>query len=102
MEVDGPALTTLETPSIFVSSDGQGHGHGDCFQENHRFAGVSWVFVRFTKAWKNESDETRRARIMEAIDLFKVFSSGGASTNVQCIEWAKQVGFPLLPDLGTT
>jgi len=66
------------------------------------FAGVPWVLEGFMKAWKNESDETRRARIMEAIKLFKVFGSGGASTSAECIEWAKQVGLPVLLDLGMT
>jgi hypothetical protein len=59
------------------------------------FAGVPWVLEGFMKAWKTESDEARRARIMEAIKIFKVFG-GGASTSAECIEWAKQVkGQPL-------
>jgi acyl-coenzyme A synthetase/AMP-(fatty) acid ligase len=66
------------------------------------FAGVPWVLEGFMKAWKNESDAMRRARITEAIKLFKVFGSGGASTSAECIEWAKQVGLPLLLDLGMT
>ena len=66
------------------------------------FAGVPWVLEGFMKAWKSESDEARRARIMEAIKLFKVFGAGGASTSAECIEWAKQVGLPVLLDLGMT
>jgi acyl-CoA synthetase (AMP-forming)/AMP-acid ligase II len=66
------------------------------------FAGVPWVLEGFMKAWKNESDEAQRARIMQAIKLFKVFGSGGASTGAECIEWAKQVGLPVLLDLGMT
>ena len=66
------------------------------------FAGVPWVLEGFMKAWKNESDETRRARIAEAIKLFKVFGAGGASTSAECIEWAKQVRLPVLLDLGMT
>jgi hypothetical protein len=54
------------------------------------------------KAWKNESDEARKARIMGAIELFKVFGAGGASTSEECIEWAKRVGLPVLIDLGMT
>jgi aryl-phospho-beta-D-glucosidase BglC (GH1 family) len=38
---------------------------------------------------------------MEAIKIFKVFG-GGASTSVECIEWAKQVNLPVLLDLGMT
>ena len=66
------------------------------------FAGVPWVLEGFMKAWKNESETTRRVRIMEAIKLFKVFGSGGASASAECIEWAKQVGLPVVIDLGMT
>ena len=66
------------------------------------FAGVPWVLEGFMEAWKNESDEARRARILEAIKLFKVFGAGGASTSVECIEWAKLVGLPVVLDLGMT
>ena len=66
------------------------------------FAGVPWVLEGFMKALKNESDEARKARIMEAIGSFKVFGAGGASTSAECIEWAKRVGLPVLLDLGMT
>ena len=66
------------------------------------FAGVPWVLEGFMKAVKNESDEARKARIMEAIGSFKVFGAGGASTSAECIEWAKRVGLPVLLDLGMT
>ena len=66
------------------------------------FAGVPWVLEGFMNVWKNESEMTRRVRIMEAIELFKVFGSGGASASAECIEWAKQVGLPVVIDLGMT
>ena len=66
------------------------------------FAGVPWVLEGFMKAWKNESDKARSARILEAIKSFKVFGAGGASTSAECIEWAKQVCLPVLLDLGMT
>ena len=66
------------------------------------FAGVPWVLEGFMKAVKNESDDTRKARIMGAIESFKVFGAGGASTSAECIEWAKRVGLPVLLDLGMT
>ena len=66
------------------------------------FAGVPWVLEGFMKALKNESDEARKTRIMGAIALFKVFGAGGASTSVECIEWDKRVGLPVVLDLGMT
>jgi long-subunit acyl-CoA synthetase (AMP-forming) len=65
------------------------------------FAGVPWLFKGFMKAWKTESDEAHRARIMEAIKIFKVFG-GGASMSAECIEWAKQVNLSVLLDFGMT
>jgi len=38
--------------------------------------------------------------MMVAIKLFKVFGAGGESTRVECIEWAKSVGLPVVLDLG--
>ena len=66
------------------------------------FAGVPWVLEGFMMVLKNESDEERKTRIMGAIELFKVFGAGGASTSTECIEWAKRVGLPVLLDLGMT
>ena len=66
------------------------------------FAGVPCVLEGFMKVWKNESDRACKARIMEVIKLFKVFGSGGTSTSAECVEWAKQVGLPVLLDLGMT
>ena len=54
------------------------------------------------KAWKNGLDEARKAHILEAMKLFKVFGAGGASTSVERIEWAKLVGLPVVLDLGMT
>jgi long-subunit acyl-CoA synthetase (AMP-forming) len=54
------------------------------------------------KVLKDELDEARKARIMGAIESFKVFGAGGASTSAECIEWAKRVGLPVLLDLGMT
>jgi long-subunit acyl-CoA synthetase (AMP-forming) len=54
------------------------------------------------KASKNELNEERKARIMGAIETFKVFGAGGASTSAECIEWAKRVGLPVVLDLGMT
>jgi hypothetical protein len=31
-----------------------------------------------------------------------VFGAGGASTSAECMEWAKQVGLPVVLDLGMT
>jgi len=46
------------------------------------FAGVPRVLEGFMKALKNESDEAGKARIIGAIESFKVFGAGGASTSV--------------------
>ncbi|KAF8952143.1 hypothetical protein BDZ97DRAFT_804306 [Flammula alnicola] len=32
----------------------------------------------------------------------KVFDSGGAATNAECVEWANQMGIPLVLDIGMT
>ena len=66
------------------------------------FAGVPWVLEGFMKALKDESCMSRKTRIMGAIQSFKVFGAGGASTSAECIEWAKRVGLPVLLDLGMT
>jgi hypothetical protein len=39
----------------------------------------------------------RARRIMGAIESFKVFGAGGASTGAECFEWAKCVGLPEVP-----
>ena len=54
----------------------------DTYLYETAFAGVPWVLEGFMKACKNELEETRKARIMEAIKSFKVFGAGGASTSV--------------------
>jgi hypothetical protein len=59
--------------------------------ENNHLCWCPWVLEGFMKALKNESDEARKARIMGAIESFKVFGAGGASTSAECIEWAKRV-----------
>ncbi|KAF8151526.1 hypothetical protein B0H34DRAFT_132545 [Crassisporium funariophilum] len=66
------------------------------------FAGVPWVLEGFMKTWKQETDPTRKERILNAIKAFKTFGSGGASTSPGCMEWAKQIGLPLVLDLGMT
>ena len=63
------------------------------------FAGPPMILEGFMEMWKNELE---RPRIIEAAKLFKVFGSGGAPTSVECIEWAKQVGLPLVLAFGMT
>ena len=66
------------------------------------FSGIPWVLGGFMTALRNRSDEARKARIIEAIESFKVFCAGGASTSLECIEWTKRVGLPVVLDLGMT
>ena len=66
------------------------------------FAGLPFILEAFIKMWKNELDMSQRARIMEAIKLFKTFVVSGEPTSAECIEWAKQVGLPLVNAMGLT
>ena len=66
------------------------------------FGGLPFILEGFIKMWKNELDMTHRARIMEAIKLFKTFVTSGAPISAECIEWAKQVGLPLVNAMGAT
>ncbi len=38
----------------------------------------------------------------DAIKRLKVFGSGGASTNAECIQWAAEMAIPLVFDIGMT
>jgi len=66
------------------------------------FAGVPWVLEGFMRTWKKEVDDKRRQRIQDAIQALKIFGSGGAATNSECIEWTNQLGIPLVLDIGMT
>ena len=66
------------------------------------FAGVPWVLEGFMRTWKQEVDDKRRQRIQDAIQTLKIFGSGGAATNSECIEWTNQLGIPLVLDIGMT
>ena len=66
------------------------------------FAGVPWVLEGFMRNYKQETDAARKQAIRDAIQRLKVFGSGGASTNAECIEWATQMAIPLVFDIGMT
>ena len=66
------------------------------------FAGVPWVLEGFMRTCKQELDVQRRQRIQDAIQALKIFGSGGAATNGECIEWTNQLGIPLVLDIGMT
>jgi long-subunit acyl-CoA synthetase (AMP-forming) len=66
------------------------------------FAGVPWVLEGFMRTYKQETDAARKQQILEAIQRFKAFGSGGAATNAECLEWASQIKLPLVIDIGMT
>ncbi|PPQ99823.1 hypothetical protein CVT24_009617 [Panaeolus cyanescens] len=66
------------------------------------FAGVPWVLEGFMRTWKEEKDLMRKARIQDALQRFKIFGSGGAATNDECVQWANQLRLPLVLDIGMT
>jgi len=64
------------------------------------FAGVPWVLEGFMMTCKQGLDVQRRQRIQDVIHALKIFGSGGAATNGECIEWTNQFGIPLVVDIG--
>ena len=66
------------------------------------FAGVPWVLEGFMRTHKEEIDSARKQRIQDAIRMLKVFGSGGAATNPECIQWAIEQKLPLVFDIGMT
>ncbi|CAA7264464.1 unnamed protein product [Cyclocybe aegerita] len=66
------------------------------------FAGVPWVMEGFMRTFKQETDLGRKERIYDAIKTLKVFGSGGAATNAECLEWASQLDIPIVLDIGMT
>jgi len=66
------------------------------------FAGVPWVLEGFMRAFRQETDAGRKEQIQGAMQRFKIFGSGGAATSAECIEFANQLGIPLVFDIGMT
>ncbi|KAJ3515067.1 hypothetical protein NLJ89_g1986 [Agrocybe chaxingu] len=66
------------------------------------FAGVPWVLEGFMRTFKQETDLSRKECIHNAINALKVFGSGGAATNTECLEWACQLNIPIVLDIGMT
>ncbi|KAF9473131.1 ketoacyl-synt-domain-containing protein [Pholiota conissans] len=66
------------------------------------FAGVPWVLEGFMRTYKQETNAARKQDIEDAIKKLKVFGSGGAATNGECLQWAEQMKIPLVLDIGMT
>ena len=56
----------------------------------------------FMRNYKQETDAARKQAFRDAVKRLKVFGSGGASTNAECIEWATEMAIPLVFDIGMT
>ena len=66
------------------------------------FSGVPWVLEGFMRTFSQEQDLERKSKIKDAIRHFKVFGSGGAATSTECVEFATELGIPLVFDIGMT
>jgi hypothetical protein len=62
------------------------------------FAGVPWILAGFMEKWEGESKET----VVQIMSNFKIFGSGGAATSPACLNWCKELGVPLVIDIGMT
>lgn len=62
------------------------------------FAGVPWVLAGLMEKWEGESKET----VVQVMSNFKIFGSGGAATSPACLNWCKELGVPLVIDIGMT
>lgn len=68
----------------------------------HAFACVPWVLHGFRKIWMEETDGQRKAEMIFAFDRLKLFFLGGAKTEPESMEWAREHRLPLVMGIGMT
>ncbi|KAJ3510158.1 hypothetical protein NMY22_g16056 [Coprinellus aureogranulatus] len=67
-------------------------------KEVNAFAGVPWILEGIMAKWKGED----KALVADIMSKFKIWGSGGAATSAECLSWAKELGIPVVIDIGMT
>lgn len=62
------------------------------------FAGVPWILEGIMAKWKGEDKDL----VTDVMSKFKIWGSGGAATSAECLTWAKELGIPVVIDIGMT